>query len=35
MGQEVWLVVISVGVLAMLAQLFGFDGGDQPREPKL
>jgi hypothetical protein len=35
MGQEIWLVVISVGVLALLAQLFGFDAGDQSREPWL
>jgi hypothetical protein len=36
MGQEIiWFVVISVGVLAVLAQLLGFDSGDQSREPWL
>ena len=35
MGQELWLVVVSVGVLAMLAQLFGVDRRDQLDEPRL
>jgi hypothetical protein len=29
MGQELWLVVASVGVLAVLSQLFGWGSGDQ------
>ena len=29
MGQELWLVVVSVGVLAVLSQFFGWGGGDQ------
>jgi hypothetical protein len=32
MGQELWLVVASVGVLAVLSQFFGWGSGEQPGE---
>jgi hypothetical protein len=32
MGQELWLVVASVGVLAVLSQFFGWGSGDQSGE---
>jgi hypothetical protein len=35
MGNEIWLVVISVGVLAALSQLLGWDKRDQSGEPRL
>ena len=35
MGQEIWMIIVSVGVLAVLAQIFGFDSRDQSGEPRL
>jgi hypothetical protein len=32
MGQELWLVVVSVGVLAVLSQFFGWGSSDQSGE---
>ena len=35
MGNEVWLVVVSVGVLAVLSQLLGWGSGDQSGNRRL
>ena len=35
MGQELWLVVVSVGVLAVLSQLLGWGSGDQSGNRRL
>ena len=35
MGNELWLVVVSVGVLAVLSQLFGWGSGDESGKRRL
>jgi len=35
MGQELWLVVASVGVLAVLSQFFGWGSADRSEDRKL